>query len=178
MFELQQLFQRPDVVTDASSHDRSPGQPPSWARTVGRQNSQRPMRSNEVSVGSPEIELPLEIQPVLGKGQCFSTQPSILLTHSQVLAFHISGINLPFVAIGTSQTLGPRENFSLKTEYDAAVYLNYSASLATFVYLGITQEGMRNKGWIPGPASLTRGIWPLPDAKHLQEDVSVVLEGI
>jgi hypothetical protein len=136
------------------------------------------MRTDEVGIGSPEIELPLKVPAVLGEGQGLPAQPTVLLPQGQVLPLHVSGVDLPLATVGTPQALRTGEDVLLKTEHDAAIHRNDSASLAAFVHLGIPQEGMGHSHWVPGPAWLARRHGALPDAERLQQDVGIVSEGV
>jgi hypothetical protein len=136
------------------------------------------MRPDEVGVGPPEVELVLELPPLLGEGQRFSAQPPVLLAQGEVLAFHVSGVDVSLAAIGATQALSPREHFLFRAEHDAPAHLNHPASLAAFLHLGVAQEGMRNANRIRGPARLARGLGPLPDAEYLQEHVRIMTEGV
>ncbi len=67
------------------------------------------MRTDEVGIRSPEIELPLKVPPVLGEGQGLPAQPAVLLAQGQVLTLHIGGVDLPFATVGPPQALSSSE---------------------------------------------------------------------
>lgn len=136
------------------------------------------MRPDEVGVGPPEVELVLELPPLLGEGQRLSAQSPILLPQGQVVAFHVGRVDRPLPAIGSAQTLSPSEDIVLRTKNDASVDVHDPAALTVLLHLGIAQQGMGNTSRITRPSWHARGRRPLPEAEHLQEHGRVMAEGV
>jgi len=126
------------------------------------------MRPDEGGGGPPEVELVLELPPLLGEGQRVSAQPPVLLAQGEVLAFHVSGVDVSLAAIGATQAMSPREHGLCRADHDAPAHLPHPVSLAAFLHLGVAQEGVRHANRMLGPARLARGLGPLPDAEDLQ----------